>query len=162
MNNLASKLFLGSVVALAAAGASAQPFGVPMGKWWERPRVAARLGITPEQVSKLNAATYPHAKTMVDLKAAVDKATIDLQAASDAEPFEADRARAAFGALLGARQRLETERFEMLLKVKGILTADQWRQMQEFVRERRDETAEGAPQAPGAGPRRNPSKHLPN
>ena len=155
MSGRAARCLVGSVLVLAGGVASAQPFSVPVGKWWERPRIAGRLGVTPEQVSKLNAATYPHAKTMVDLKASVDKATLDLQAASETEPFEAERARAAFGALQQARQRLEAERFEMLLKVRAILTADQWSRLQELVRERREEAAEGLQPTPGAGQRRN-------
>ena len=162
MNGLAARLIPGAVLAFAAGAASAQPFTVPVGKWWERPRIAARLAITEEQVGKLNAATYPHAKAMVDLKAAVDKATIDLQAVSEAEPFDAARARTAFGTLLQSRQRLETERFEMLLKVKAILTVEQWRQLQELVRERRDEAAEGAQPTPGMGLRRNQPKRYQN
>jgi len=162
MSGVASRWLIGSVLLLATGAASAQPFSVPVGKWWERPRIAARLGVTQDQVSKLNAATYPHAKAMVDLKASVDKATLDLQAASEAEPFEADRARIAFGALQQARQRLEAERFEMLLKVRAILTADQWGRLQELVRERRDEAAEGAQPTPGAGLRRNQPRRWQN
>jgi Spy/CpxP family protein refolding chaperone len=146
---------VGSVLVLAGGVASAQPFSVPVGKWWERPRIAGRLGITTEQVSKLNAATYPHAKAMVDLKASVEKATLDLQAASETEPFEAERARLAFGVLQQARQRLEAERFEMLLKVRATLTPDQWSRLQELVRERREEAMGGVQPTPGAGLRRN-------
>ncbi|HVN76836.1 MAG TPA: periplasmic heavy metal sensor [Thermoanaerobaculaceae bacterium] len=155
MNGGASRWVVGSIVVLAAATVSAQPFSVPVGKWWERPRIAARLGITQDQVGRLNAATYPHAKAMIDLKASVEKATIDLQAASEAEPFEAERARIAFAALQQARQRLETERFEMLLKVRAILTAEQWTRLQDLVRERREEAAEGGQATPGPGLRRN-------
>ncbi|MGD1147665.1 MAG: periplasmic heavy metal sensor [Thermoanaerobaculaceae bacterium] len=155
MSGRAAKWLVGSVLVLAGGVASAQPFSVPVGKWWERPRIAARLGITSEQVSKLNAATYPHAKAMIDLKATVDKATLDVQAASETEPFEAERARVAFGVLQQARQRLEAERFEMLVKVRAILTPDQWGRLQELVRERREENAQGNQPTPGAGPKRN-------
>ncbi|MBZ5589328.1 MAG: periplasmic heavy metal sensor [Acidobacteriia bacterium] len=155
MSGRAASWLLGSLLVCAGGFASAQPFSVPVGKWWERPRIAGRLGITPEQVSKLNAATYPHAKAMIDLKASVDKATLDLQAASEAEPFESERARIAFGVLQQARQRLEAERFEMLLKVRAIMATDQWRRLQELVRERREESSEGAQPTPGAGLKRN-------
>jgi Spy/CpxP family protein refolding chaperone len=155
MSGRAARWLLSSVLVLAGGVASAQPFSVPVGKWWERPRIAGRLGITSEQVNKLNAATYPHAKAMIDLKASVDKATLDLQAASEADPFETERARIAFGVLQQARQRLETERFEMLLKVRAILTTDQWSRLQELVRERREENVEGAQPTPGAGLKRN-------
>ena len=79
----------------------------------------------------------------------------DLQAASETEPFEAERARLAFGVLQQARQRLEAERFEMLLKVRATLTPDQWSRLQELVRERREEAMGGVQPTPGAGLRRN-------
>jgi len=63
---------------------------------------------------------------MIDLKAAVDKAEIDLRVMAEGEPFDVRAVRASFGALQQARLRLENERFEMLLKVREVLTAGQW------------------------------------
>lgn len=119
-----------------------RPMGVPMGPWWERPKMAEHLALTPEQRSKLEAVTLDQARTMVDLKGAVEKAEIELRAASDAEPFNAKRVRDAFGVLIQARTKLETQRFEMLLKTREVLTAEQWGKLREFARERRAERAE--------------------
>ena len=132
-----------------------RPMGVPMGRWWERPRVAEQLALTPEQKSKLEAITLDQARTMVDLKSAVEKAEIDLRAASDAEPFAAKRVRDAFGVLLQARTKLESQRFEMLLKTREVLTAEQWGKLREFARERRTEKGKGSPpdfEKPHRGP----------
>lgn len=111
---------------LWAGAAAAQPLGVPPGRWWERPRVAEELSLQAEQRAKLDQVTLEHARTMIDLKAAVDKAEIDLRAVAEADPFDARAVRASFAALQQARLRLENERFEMLLKVREVLTADQW------------------------------------
>jgi Spy/CpxP family protein refolding chaperone len=123
------------------------PMGVPMGRWWESPKVVEQLGLTPEQAQKLEAVTLDQARTMVDFKSAVEKAEIDLRAASDAEPFNTKRVRDAFGALLQARTKLETQRFEMLLKTREVLTADQWRKLRELAREKRLERGKGGPHA---------------
>ena len=81
------------------------PMGAPMGRWWERPKVVEQLGLTPEQTKKLEAITLDQARTMVDLKSAVEKAQIDLRAASDADPFNAKHVRDVFGVLIaGAHQ----------------------------------------------------------
>jgi len=53
---------------------------------------------------------------MIDLKANVEKAELDLKAAAEEEPLVLARVRQAFQALQQARTRLDTERFEMLLK----------------------------------------------
>ena len=138
---------------VTAASTMAQVPGMPPGRWWERPRVAEALGVTPEQRTKLDGLTFDHARTMVDLKATVDKAEIDLRAAADAEPLDAGRVRAAFAALQQARGRLESERFEMLLMVRQTLSASQWQRLKELgqkLRERR--AAEGGDEPGGPMP----------
>ncbi len=154
MNGSVMRFLVGVGLVLSGGVASAQPFSALPGKWWERPRVAAQLNLTPDQVARLNEATYPHARAMIDLKASVEKATLDLQAAADTVPFDADKTRMAFNVLLQARQRLETQRFEMLLKVRGILGPEQWRLLQTLARERREENAAENEPTPGAGLRR--------
>ena len=145
---------IGVGLVLSGGVAAAQPFTVLPGRWWERPRVAVQLALAPDQVARLNEATYPHARAMIDLKASVEKATLDLQAAADAAPYDAERIRMAFNVLQLARQRLEAERFEMLLKVRGILTPEQWKRLQALAREKREENAAGAEPTPGVGQRR--------
>ncbi|MCJ7442683.1 MAG: periplasmic heavy metal sensor [Thermoanaerobaculaceae bacterium] len=168
MNGRATRWFLGAGLLLAAGVVAAQPMGgpmggapmgrgmgVPMGRWWERPKVVEQLNLTADQTQRLEAITLDQARTMVDLKGAVEKAEIELRAASDAEPFNARRVRDAFGVLIQARTKLETQRFEMLLKTREVLTADQWRTLRDLLRERRMEKGKGGPPAgedPGRGP----------
>lgn len=144
---------------LLAAGAWAQGPGLPQGKWWERPRVAQELALSSEQKQKLEQASLESARVMIDLKAAVEKAELDLKVAGDAEPLDARAARAAFAALQQARMRLESERFELLLKVRQVLTHEQWVRLREMtkdvLRERLEERRhEGAPPPPNRPLRR--------
>ncbi|MGZ5958023.1 MAG: Spy/CpxP family protein refolding chaperone [Myxococcaceae bacterium] len=129
------------------------PMGVPMGRWWEWPRVAQQLGLSAEQTQKLEANTLSQATAMVDLKASVEKAEINLHAAADGQPFDAKRVREAFGVLQQARMKLEAQRFEMLLKTREVLTTDQWQKLRELARERRMERGKGGPGAGGSQPR---------
>jgi len=128
------------------------PMGVPMGRWWaDWPRVAQQLGLSAEQTQKLEAITLSQATAMVDLKGSVEKAEINLRAAADGQPFDAKRVRDAFGVLQQARTKLEAQRFEMLLKTREVLTADQWQKLRELARERRMERMERGKGGPGAG-----------
>ena len=128
------------------------PMGVPMGRWWaDWPKVAQQLGLSAEQTQKLEAITLTQATAMVDLKASVEKAEINLRAAADAQPFDAKRVRDAFGVMQQARTKLEAQRFEMLLKTREVLTADQWQKLRELSRERRMERMERGRGGPGAG-----------
>jgi membrane associated rhomboid family serine protease len=52
----------------------------------------------------------------------------------------------AIAGVLGARTKLETQRFEMLLKTREVLTAEQWGKLREFARERRMERNVGREQ----------------
>ncbi len=135
---------------LAAGVAAAQPFDVPPGRWWERPFVAGQLGLSADQVKQLDSTTYAFARRMVDLKGAVEKAQIDLRAAAEAEPFAPGNVRQAFAVVQQARTRLEMERFDMLLKVREVLTPDQWGKLQQLARARRAQKGNGGQPAPGA------------
>ena len=146
-----------SSASLLVMPAAAQGLGVPGGRWWERPRLATALGLSEEQKSALEAAAMASARTMIDLKANVEKAELDLKAAAEEEPLVLARVRQAFQALQQARTRLDTERFEMLLKLREILSAEQWRKLQELKRERQRDGAA----APGKGGDERPPKTRP-
>lgn len=141
---------------LLAVGVQAEGPGLPPGKWWERPKVAQELGLTAEQKQKLEAASLESARAMIDLKAALEKAELDLRVAGDADPLDPRAAREAFAALQQARMRLESERFELLIKVRQLLTREQWVRLREMTKdvlrerlgERRPEGAQPLPNRP--------------
>ena len=134
MRRVGIVLGVGVLLAISVGGARAQQLGVPPGRWWERPRVAEQISLTAEQRQRLNDETNAHARVMVDLKGAVEKAEIDLRVAAEAVPFSGKPAREAFATLQRTRQKLEAERFEMLIKVREVLTPEQWSRLQELAR----------------------------
>ncbi|WP_161685476.1 Spy/CpxP family protein refolding chaperone [Thermoanaerobaculum aquaticum] len=127
---------------LGAQGLGGPPFDVPPGRWWERPVVAEELGLSPEQKAKLEQLTAERVKAMIDARAAVQKAEVELRLLAEKEPLDARKVREAFAALQQARQRLEVERFELLLAVRQTLTGEQWRKLHTVVRERLQERRE--------------------
>ena len=146
MTTVRCALGIGTALLAVAGSASAQGLRIPLGRWWERPRVAQELAVTSEQKTLLEEATVAHARVMVDLKAAVDKAEIDLRVAADRDPLDKAAVRQAFAALQQTRARLEAERFEMLLRVREVLTREQWEKLKNLTRERiAGDGEEGAP-----------------
>ncbi len=148
----------------AATTAGGADFNLPHGKWWENERVVQRVGLTEEQQAAISDLVYQHALKMIDLNAGLKKAEFELGDLVDRDDFDPTAVRKSFGAFQAAKDKLENERFEMLLAVRGELTADQWRSLLEIrryleqMRENRRPGA-GAPggtRPPGAGERRQP------
>ena len=140
------------------ATASAAGLDLPRGKWRENERVVARIGLTEAQQKAIGDLVYQHAMRMIDLNAGLEKAKFELADQVDRDDFDPDSVRKAFASFQAAKDRLEHERFEMLLAVRGELTAEQWKQLLEIrrtlelMRENR-RPGEGAPdRRPPQGP----------
>lgn len=142
-------LLLALVIMTASVVVDAQDVNLPPGKWWENERLADRIGLSAEQKEAIRTLVYEHAYRMIDLNAGVKRSELELANLVADPEFEHAAARAAFNGLVTARTALERERFEMLLAVRGVLTAEQWAQIQEIRREvrRGRERPEGPPPA---------------
>lgn len=133
---------------------AAQALDVPPGRWWDRPVVARQLGLSAQQQRSIETITVTHARAMVDLKANVEKAELDLGIAADESPFVAERVRQAFTALVRARTALENERFEMILRIREVLSDEQWQRLRRLAEEARRRAALGGEPGPRGGPPR--------
>jgi len=123
------------LLVFAAAGPLwATEFDLPPGKWWEDQRLVNHIDLAEEQQEQIRGLVYEHAKVMIDLNADVKRAGLDLAEVVDREDFDPMPVRSAFAVFQTARQKLENERFEMLLAVRQVLTAEQWRKIQEIKR----------------------------
>ena len=130
------KRMMMTLMVLVAATAVVQAAGLdlPHGKWWENERVVQRIGLTEEQQTAISDLVYQHALKMIDLNAGLKKAEFELADLVDRDDFDPVAVRKSFGAFQAAKDRLENERFEMLLAVRGELTAEQWRSLLEIRR----------------------------
>ena len=137
-----------TLVAVAAATVAADDPEMPPGRWWDNDRLVERIDLTGEQRERIRDLVYRHARRMIDLTAAVKGAELELANVVEPPTFEADAARRAFARLQEARRALEHERFEMLLALRGELSADQWVEVQQLRRELR----RNRDRPPGDGP----------
>jgi Spy/CpxP family protein refolding chaperone len=147
-----------AILLLAAGAAFSQgDFGLPPGSWWENERLVARIGLTAQQRDEIKQLVYQHAHRMIGLNADVKRAELELAATVQPADFAAGAARKAFVNLQNARRGLEVERFEMLLSIRDVLTAEQWIQIQEIRREFRRNRERGE-RMPG---RNRPPERMP-
>jgi Spy/CpxP family protein refolding chaperone len=142
-----SKFAILLVMLAAAVPAMTADFDLPPGRWWEDQRVASRIGLTEEQQGQIRDVILVHARRMIDLKADVDKAGLDLAGSVDQRDFDPAPVRAAYAVFQTARQKLENERFEMLLAVRQVLTYDQWQRIEDIKRR----VQQRRPGTPGQG-----------
>jgi Spy/CpxP family protein refolding chaperone len=147
------RMMMTLMVLAAATAVAAADFNLPRGKWWENERVVQRIGLTQEQQGVISGLVYKHALRMIDLNAGVKKAEFELGEIVVRDDFDPAAVRKAFGSFQAAKQRLENERFEMLLAVRGTLTAAQWKDLLEIRRhlERMREDRRPGDGAPGGG-----------
>ena len=138
------------IAVLAVAGPlAANDFDLPPGKWWENPRLVDHIGLADEQQDQIRGIVFQHARRMIDLKADVDKAGLDLAESVDQQDFDPAPVRAAYAVFQTARQKLENERFEMLLEVRLVLTYEQWRKIEE-IKQRMKQNRPQQQRRPGA------------
>ena len=159
-------LMIAAILVMAAPLVGANEFDLPPGKWWENPRLVDHIGLSDDQQGQIREIVYAYAKRMIDLKADVDKAGVDLATTVDQQEFDPAPVRAAYAVFQTARHKLENERFEMLLEVRQVLTYEQWRKIEEMkqrVRQNRgQQRPQGAPGMRGEGGRRPQGEGPPN
>ncbi len=144
------KWLITCVLLAAVLPAAAQEFELPPGKWWEDQRLAERVGLSADQQQQIRDLVYEGARRMIDLKAAVDRAGLDLAELVNSSDFDPEAVREAHAAFQTARHKLANERFEMLLEVRQVLTNEQWQKLEEL--KRRVQQNRGQQRRPGQRP----------
>ncbi len=145
------------LVAVTAVPAAAQMLEMPGGKWWKRPAIVEGLKLSAEQQERLDDVFQKNRRAFVDLKADVDRRTIDLEDLMEARDLDSRKVAAASEALEQARGRLGKARTMMVVEMRGILTEAQWKQISDrrdqWRAEREGETRRRFNRKPGgAGP----------
>lgn len=120
----------------------------PHGPWWDNPEVAQKIGLTDEQKKKINDIIQQHRLKLVDLEATLKKEEIFMEPLVNADQPDEAKLLAQIDKVAQARAELEKANARMLLGVRRVLSADQWKKLQE---EHHGGLREGG--APFAGPR---------
>jgi Spy/CpxP family protein refolding chaperone len=121
----------------AALPARAQLAEAPIGKWWKRPRVVEALQITPDQQTRLEAIFSKNRRGFIDLKADVEKRQIDLDELMQKKDSDPKRVSSAVDALEQSKLRLRKSHAMMVLEMREILTADQWKMLMDKMEDAR-------------------------
>lgn len=106
-------------------------FGMlPPGMWWKTPETVQAIGLSPDQVNRIEAIFDKARVHLIDLKANLDKQTFQLEPLLNANPVDQVKASAQIDKVADARADLEKANAKMLLGIRGVLTPEQWTKLQ--------------------------------
>jgi periplasmic protein CpxP/Spy len=124
------------------------------GRWWNNPKIAEKLKLTDDQRKAMDDIFQQHRETLVDLRATVQKAEIEMDPLVRADQPNEAAVMAQIDKVAQARAELEKANARFLFELRGKLTPDQWKQVQEFRQNHenmRQMRRGGGPGQPGAG-----------
>jgi Spy/CpxP family protein refolding chaperone len=113
---------------LAQSGPPARPR--PPVAWWENP-VANGLTLSESQKDRINKIIREHRDRLTTERMEVERAERDLESVFDAEAVDFQRGKVVTDQLLKARGELTHEMVRMTLRLRAVLTPDQWRTLQD-------------------------------
>jgi Spy/CpxP family protein refolding chaperone len=121
----------------AAAAQSARParplleraLGVPGGRWWTRPEMAQKLGLTADQTKKMDETFQQFRLKLIDLNASVQREEAIMEPLIGAEQPDEAKIVAQIDKVALARAELEKANARMLLGIRRLLTPEQWNKL---------------------------------
>jgi Spy/CpxP family protein refolding chaperone len=116
--------------------------------WWEG-KLAKDLNLTDVQQKQITAIRRDSALKLFDLREAVTKAEGELKIAFDESPVDQNKSNIAIEHLAAARSELFRAISQMDLKIRTVLTDEQWQELKK--RERRGPGGAGRPGGPDGG-----------
>lgn len=103
--------------------------GGPTGRWWSRPDMVQRLGLTPEQQKRMDDIFQQHRLKLIDLNAAVQKEEVIMEPLVSAANPDEQKIIAQIDRVAQARAELEKANARMLLDLRRVLTPEQWNKL---------------------------------
>jgi len=98
--------------------------------WWSKPVITKQLNLTNVQRQQIRGTVMQYRPHLIDVRAEVNKAEIDLQAQFDQDPVDQAKANQAIERLIAARSDLTRTLTQLSLKLRTVLTEQQWRDLQ--------------------------------
>ena len=118
------------VLTLLVAGTLAAQMPKGIYAWWNRPEIRRDLDLTQQQQRKIQATVKEFRPHLNDVRAAVERAEVELQTQFDQDPVDEGRTNQAIGRLIEARSDLTRTLSELSLKLRMVLTEKQWQELQ--------------------------------
>jgi Spy/CpxP family protein refolding chaperone len=98
--------------------------------WWGNKIIVRQLDLTPPQVRQIRAAVSEAQPHLLEVRAKVLRAEQSLEDQFNSDPVDQAKTNQALEQLIAARTDLTRSLTELSLKLRVLLTAQQWQQLQ--------------------------------
>lgn len=154
--------FLVALILLALPTLAQMPRGVF--NWWDSP-IAKDLNLTDDQTRQIRTIVKEYRIKLIDLRANTEKAEAEFEDVFNEESFDQRRANEALDRLVTARTELMRGFSQMSLRLRALLTPEQYRELQkrrprnlqpQLKRGDPEQRRNGRPQGPPPGQQPQP------
>jgi len=98
--------------------------------WWDNKVIVQQLNLSGAEVQGIHAAVTQYRARLMRARANVLDAEQNLEEEFNREPFDQDKTRQAVEQLIAARSDLTRTLCELSLKLRVLLTPEQWKELQ--------------------------------
>src|ERR1700722_18625896 len=98
--------------------------------WWSRPQIARDLNLSPAQRQQIRATVQQYRPHLLNVRAAVNQAEQALAEQFDRSPVDPGKTNEAIERLVDARSDLTRTLTQLSLKLRLVLTEQQWQELQ--------------------------------
>ena len=99
------------------------------GRWWGNPEMVQKLGLSTDQVKKMDDIFQQFRLQLIDLNANLQKQELILEPLVSADQPEESKILAQIDKVVQARAELEKSNARMLLGVRRVLSQEQWQKL---------------------------------
>jgi len=102
----------------------------PMFPWWNSP-LARNIGLDEQQARQVRPVVQEARGRLMDMRTDVERAESELSDQMSADPVDSRRASEAIEKVVSARAELTRALAQMSLRLRMVLTPEQWKQLQQ-------------------------------
>lgn len=111
---------------------------MPHGRWWKNANVVQSVGLSDDQVQKIEQIFQESRLKLVDQHANLQKEEIKLEPLLEADNPDESAVDSAIDRITAAHAALEKANAQMAFAVRRVLTPDQWKKLRALRQQHRD------------------------
>ncbi|HUR36862.1 MAG TPA: periplasmic heavy metal sensor [Terriglobales bacterium] len=120
------------------------------GKWWKNSDMVQAVGLSDDQVTRMEKIFQDYRLKLIDQHAALQKEELQMEPLIESDSPDEAKIVAQIDRVANARASLEKSNALMMLGIRKVMSAEQWKKLQELTPPP-PPTPRAAPPAPGEG-----------